>query len=446
MSPSDLTYLVFGLALLVAVVLPIAISRVALSAPLLLVGLGCLLGPLPVEHLPLDPIADRAFTEHLTEATVVVALMGVGLALDRPLRLRGIASWARWSSTWRLLLVAMPLTIAAVALVGSWLVGLAPAAALLLGAALAPTDPVLASDVQVQGPGVGNEEDAEEEDDDVRFALTSEAGFNDALAFPFVYAAILLAAAPVGEWGLEWVGFYLVGKIAIGTVVGGAVGWGLAKVAFGARRPSLAVARRGEPLLALAALLTAYGVAEVCQGYGFLAVFVAALTMRSFERAHDYHALMHQMIERLEHLLTLAVLLLLGLALTNGLLGQLRWEGALLGVLLVFVIRPLAGWAALAVHPRTCGLDAPERWVVGFFGVRGVGSIYYLAYAAGEAHFADLPQLWSTVAFTIVLSVVVHGVLATPAMNLLERRSLRGSPESAEPTRRAGSPPSGRGR
>ena len=133
--------------------------------------------------------------------------MGVGLALDRPLELRNRESWSRWAPTWRLLAIGMPVTIAAVALLGSAL-DLAPAAALLLGAAMAPTDPVLASDVQVAGPQTGDHE--VDESDELRFTLTSEAGFNDGLAFPFVYAAILLAtegAVSSGHWsgsGSTW--------------------------------------------------------------------------------------------------------------------------------------------------------------------------------------------------------------------------------------------------
>ncbi len=127
----------------------------------------------------------------------------------------------------------MPLCIAGVALLGWW-AGLAPAAALLLGAALAPTDPVLASDVQVAGPQTGDHE--VDETDEVRFTLTSEAGLNDGLAFPFVYAAILLATeGAVSGWWAEWLGWYLIGKVVIGVLVGLVVGWALAQVAFRSR-------------------------------------------------------------------------------------------------------------------------------------------------------------------------------------------------------------------
>ncbi|SDE41423.1 cation:proton antiporter [Auraticoccus monumenti] len=451
---SDLIYLVFGVALLLAVVLPAALSRLALSAPVVLIGIGCLIGLLPLlGPEQFSPVEHRAFTEHLTELTVLVALMGVGLALDRPLSFRRWRTFLRWSVTWRLLAVTMPLSIAGVAVLGWWVMGLGPAAALLLGAALSPTDPVLASDVQVEGPGLGeqsgsldpdgDQEGSSDEDDqrpgdeqdgpldepdEVRFALTSEAGLNDALAFPFVYGAIYLATkGPVQDWGLSWLGFTLVGKVLIGAAVGVLVGRVLAKAAFAAPRPSLRIAERGEPLLAIAALLTAYGLAEVAQGYGFLAVFAAAMTLRSRERGHEYHQQMHGVVERLEQLLTLSILLLLGVSLTNGLLESLTWRGVVVALALVLVIRPLAGWVAVSVRvPRQASTEQPmtrpERLATAFFGVRGVGSIYYLAYATGQATFPEVAELWSTVAFAITVSVVVHGVAATPVMSWIERR------------------------
>ena len=426
---ADVVYLLAGAALLLAVVLPTALRKAAVSAPIVLLVVGALMGLLPLpEGTDVTPMGNRAFIEHLTEFTVIVALMGVGLALDRPLSFRRLDSWRKWSGAWRLLGIAMPLSIAAVALLGWWVVGLAPAAALLLGAALAPTDPVLASDVQVEGPTPADEDHDEiDESDEVRFALTSEAGLNDGLAFPFVYAAVFLASlGPVTEWGLRWLGWELVGKVALGVLLGVLVGWLLAKAAFRAPAPSLRMAETGEPLLALAAVLLAYGAAEALGGYGFLAVFACAMTMRSAERGHEYHAHMHEIVERLERLLTLVVLLLLGVSMTNGLLHNLPWQAALLAVLLVFVIRPVSGLVAMGFRSSTCRigdhvLTSGERLAISFFGVRGVGSLYYLAYATGEAEFSDSQLLWSTVAFTIGLSVLVHGITATPVMRWLER-------------------------
>ena len=223
---ADLVYVVAGASLLLAIVLPALLDRWAVSAPMVLVAVGIVIGltPLP-DGMPLDPQENRAAIEHVTELAVLVALMGVGLAIDRPLELRNRASWRRWNPTWRLLGIGMPLTIAAVALL-AWSVGVAPAAALLLGAVLAPTDLVLACDVQVAGPQTGVDDvDAVDEDDELRFTLTSEAGLNDGLAFPFVFAAILLATqGAVSGWAWEWIGFHLVAKVLLGVLAGIVVG------------------------------------------------------------------------------------------------------------------------------------------------------------------------------------------------------------------------------
>lgn len=427
---TDLVYLLAGAALLLAVVLPVLLRRLAISAPIVLVSVGAAIGLLPGSGDSFSPTEKRELVEHLAELTVIVALMGVGLALDRPLSWRRFVPWRRWDATWRLLLLAMPATIAAVALLGWWTMGLAPAAALLLGAALAPTDPVLASDVQVPGPSADAEDPEEiDERDEVRFALTSEAGLNDGLAFPFAHAAVLMATAgSVAEWGPTWFAWDLIGMVVVGVVVGTATGWVLSKVAFGRRdrRRDAHLAEVGEPLLALAAVLLSYGLAELAHGYGFLAVFVCAMTLRSAERGSEYHQHMHGTIARLEQLLTLAMLLLLGISLSHGLLESLTWPAALVGVLLVFVIRPVAAYGALRLGPRTRAADDDtmthgESAVVAFFGVRGIGSLFYLAWALGETTaFEQEDLLWATVGFTVVLSVLVHGIAATPVMRRLD--------------------------
>ncbi len=424
MNP-DALYVLAGLAILLAAVLPSLLSRLAISPPMVLLAAGLGMGLLPLGDANVfDPVAHRAVVEQVTQFAVLLALMGVGLALDRPLRLRRPREWRRWSGTWRLLFAAMPLTIAAVWLLGWWGLGLAPATALLLGAVLAPTDPVLAGDVQVGGPDVHTQEqDESDERHEVRFTLTSEAGLNDGLAFPFVYAAIfLLEKGAPSEWLVQWVAWELVAKAVIGFLVGAFVGWLLAKLAFRSSRASLRLAEQGEPLLALAALATSFGAAEVLGGYGFIAVFCCAMAIRNAERRHDYHEAMHGVIERLERLFTLLVLLCLGISMTRGLLDALDWRGVVVAVLLIVLIRPISGVLSLLPWAdRSHGMDNRERLVTAFFGVRGIGSLFYLAYAAGQADFVDVRWLWATIAFTIGLSVLLHGVLAKPAMAWLER-------------------------
>ena len=172
-------------------------------------------------------------------------------------------------------------------------------------------------------------------------------------------------------------------------------------------------------LSALAATLLVYGVTEYSGGYGFIAVFVAACSIRNYERDHEYHESLHVFTEQTELLLTAGILLAFGGAIAGGVLAPLTWPLALVGLLLLFVVRPLAGLTGLA----GCGrIRWRERAAISFFGIRGIGSLYYLSYALNEAEFPEAETLWALVAFVMLVSVVVHGVAGAPVMNTLDRR------------------------
>jgi NhaP-type Na+/H+ or K+/H+ antiporter len=405
----DLTFALVGIGALLAGLLPRLLEKRPLSMPIVFLGLGMVVFALPTGLPSPDPLRYPEFAEHLTEVGVIVALMGAGLKLDRPV------GWRAWSSTWRLLAVAMPLTIAATALLGWWWVGLVPATAVLLGSALAPTDPVLASDVQV-----GEPTEDEESEDEVRFALTSEAGLNDALAFPFVYAAIAMAAYgsdPSGWFG-RWLALDVGYKIVIGLLAGLLTGWLLGKLFFRSRLEVFRLAKHAEGFVALAATFLAYGVAEVAGGYGFLAVFVCACSIRASERSHEYHQVLHDFSEQIERLLTVLLLLLFGGAVVGGLLAPLTWGAVATGLALVLLVRPVAARLALRGAPGTAG----EKVVIALFGIRGIGSFYYLGYATATATFPESDLLWATTGFVVIVSVVVHGIASTPVMARLDRR------------------------
>lgn len=343
----------------------------------------------------IDPRSAPRFWELTSELAVIVALFGSGIRIDN------LSSYARWRPTVRLLVIVMPLTIAAVALLGWGLGGMTLASALLLGAVLAPTDPVLAGDVQVGPPTEGGEHPA-------RFALTTEAGLNDGLAFPFVYLALIVAAqgfAPQ-EWGLEWVARDLVYRIAVGAAAGAAAGWLLGKILFALPKGNR-LADTGAGVVALAGILFCYGAAEMVEGYGFIAVFVAGLTLRRVEADHRFHGQLHGFSEAVEHSLTALLLVLIGGAFPL-LWPGLDWRHIFLSLALILVVRPLFGWLSLI----GTSLNGRERLVVAAYGVRGIGSIYYLAYAVTHARFADADQLWGIVAFTILASTLIHGLTA----------------------------------
>ncbi len=407
-SPStyEVIFTLLGVAFIGAAWLPRFLKGRPLSFPILYVGLGAALFSLPLGLPDPLPLHNRQLTEHFTELLVIVALMGAGLKLDRPLDLRS------WGGTWRLLGIAMPLTVAATALLGWWVIGLAPVSALLLGAVLAPTDPVLASDVQVGGPSEGQE-------DEVRFGLTSEAGLNDGLAFPFTYLAILAATyglAPQGWFG-EWALYYVLYKVVVGVAVGWLLGTALMQLIF-RTEVKTKLAETGEGFVALAAVLLVYGATELLQGYGFLAVFVAALALRHFEREHEYHGHLHSFIEQSERLLMVIALVVFGGAIATGLFQDLTWGGVVAGVAVVFLVRPLFGLLSFL------GASLPwrERLALSFFGIRGVGSFYYLAYAINEATFPGADTLWADVGFVVLVSILVHGVSAPVVIDKLDKK------------------------
>ncbi len=385
-----------GAGIILSFWLPRFLSGREPATSALLILAGCVsFSLIPGMPAALNPVTAPRPWELLAELCVVVALFGTGLRIDR------LPARTRWIPTVRLLVVAMPACILLTALVGWTVAGMTLAGGLLLGAILAPTDPVLASDVQVGPPHEGGEHP-------VRYTLTTEAGLNDGLAFPFVHLGIAIAAAGGLSWALagEWIVRDVLYRVVAGGLGGAAVGWLLGKVLFAWPRKN-ALSNTGSGVIALAGVLLAYGFTELVEGYGFIAAFVSGYTLRRLESEHHFHRKLHDFSEALEHALTAILLVAIGAAIPS-LLPYFEWSHAAIGAALVFLIRPLVGWISLigtALHGRA-------RAVVSFYGVRGIGSIYYLAYAGHHAELVNEPQLWATIAFTILLSTIVHGLTA----------------------------------
>jgi NhaP-type Na+/H+ or K+/H+ antiporter len=405
MDSYDLWLVIIGLAILAIALLPRLLAKAPLSGPIVLLALGYAAVALPLGLEALDPLKQGELVEHLTELGVIIALMGAGLKIDRPPGLRA------WSSTWRLLGITMILTIILATVVGWWIAGLVPVTAMLFGAIISPTDPVLASDVQVGPPG-------EEAPGEMRFSLTSEAGLNDGLAFPFTNMAIAMAIAgthPAG-WIEAWLVVDVLAKIGIAIITGYALGHFLARILL-TMPATTALAKGMIGLGGLAATLIIFGATEYAGGYGFIATFVGAVIIRNHDRGHEYHDALHMFIEKAEHLLMAGILIALGGAVAGGLLVPLTWPMIVAAVLIVFLVRPVSGVLGLIGFDR-----APwrERLAISFFGIRGIGSLYYLSYALNEEEFPEAKELWALVGLVLVISIVVHGVTATPITDKLD--------------------------
>ena len=424
-------FLVAGGLLLLMALAGTLLKRLPLSSALLYLGVGWAVGPAGLGLLTLDPVADAAVLEHLTEVVVSISLFGAGLKMRVPLRDR------RWRVPLRLGFVVMTITVALVAAIGVWGLGLSLGAAILLGAILAPTDPVLASDVAVEAPS---------DRDRLRFSLTGESALNDGTAFPFVMLGLgLLGLHDLGAGLWRWLAVDVLWAVAGGLAIGGALGWAVGHLVLYLRR-SRQEAVGTDDFLALGLLALAYGVAHAALAYAFLAAFAAGLALRVVERrgtaegeapedvlaasarsdeiATDAEAAPAYMAsavlgftEQLERIGTVVVVVTVGALLP---VAELAWPVIWFVPLMLLVVRPAAVWLGLVgAH-----LSPLQKGLVGWFGIRGIGSVYYLGYAI--THGLDEATAWTLLALTlatVAASAAVHGTSVTPIMNWYRKRT-----------------------
>ncbi len=416
----NLWLLILGFGLLAVSILPRLLASYPLSMPMVILVLGFAAVKLPLGLEPPDPRKYGTIAEHLTELVVIISLMGAGLQIDRR------PSWKAWSSTCRLLAITMTLTIGLCFFVGWWIAAFLSPTAMLLGAVIAPTDPVLASEVQVGSPGEGSKDGETEEknatgageEDEVRFALTSEAGLNDGLAFPFTNMAIAMALAGSHpeNWLGSWLLIHVLYELAVAVVIGIGLGYLLARfILWLPAKTELAKAVTG--LGALAATLVIYGATECAGGYGFIATFVGAVVIRNYHRDHEYQAALHLVAEKTERILVVVVLIALGGAIAGGLLDALTWPLVISAVLILLVVRPVSGIIGMLGFK---GAPWRERLAISFLGIRGVGSLYYLAYALNKESFSNVDEIWALVGLVVVASIFVHGITATLIIDKLD--------------------------
>ncbi len=395
-----LDLLVIGLLLLTVTLGSGWIARLPLSYALIYLLVGIVLSPYGLNLIQIRP--DANFLERVAEIVVLISLFSCGLKMNRPMQF-----WA-WRSTTRLIGLLMPITIFSIATIAHFILKLEWGLAILLGAILAPTDPVLASEVQLEDP---------HDRDELRFGITSEGGLNDALAFPFVYFGIhSIEKGDWHTWFREWLLVDVIWAISAGIVVGFIVAKAV-KAIDKKLEPFRTSDDLMEDFVALSTIFITYAVTELANGYGFLAVFVAGIAMRR-RRNVEYTENQLHFIERLEKLAEIGTILLLGSMLRFQPMLNFAGDAFLIAFSLIFVIRPIGAWIStigLKVHPAT-------RWLYGWFGIRGVGSIYYLAYVFGHGLKGDDGEQIAWITFwTIVISVLLHGITSTPLMRWYER-------------------------
>ncbi len=429
-------FVLAGITLLVMALAGTVLRRLPLTASILYLAIGAAAGPLAFGLIRLDPIEHAALIELLTELAVIVSLFTAGLKLREPLRA------GRWRGAVRLAVVSMTLTVGLIAIVGVTWLALPIGAAVLLGAILAPTDPVLASDVQVAGPT---------DREGLRFTLTGEAGLNDGSAFPFVMLGLgLLGLHELGPFGLRWLAvdvlWAVIGGVAIGLLAGTAVG----RLVLYLRRTHREALGLDE-FLCLGLIAGSYGLALTIGTYGFLAVFAAGLAVRRIEvqasgvepedpelvespgtaspdveaiasdpdRAPAYMAsALLRFNEQLERIGEIAVVVLLGALLAAV---PLPGDGAWFAALLFLVLRPIA-----VVVGMLGAASRVQLAYLSWFGIRGIGSIYYLMYAIVHGLPRDLAERLTALTLLVVaISIVVHGISVTPLMERYESRRRR---------------------
>lgn len=351
----------------------------------------------------ISPIEDASVLEHLTELALVVALFAAGLRIERPLRYR------QWRVVLVLIGVVMPLTIALVATYGMLAMGLSVGAAIVLGAILAPTDPVLAGDVGVGPPGEGEHGGA-------RFNLSAEAGLNDGLASPFVLFGVFV----LQEGGISWIGSWLIADVAysvgVAAVVGAAAGYGTAALAARMRGRDL-LSPELDGFLVIGAVLLVYGATNAIDTYGFLAVFAAGIAFRRYEAAYEYDRRAHDGAEVATNFLELAVILVLGSLVTFSALDEPGVTGWLLAPLLLVIVRP----ALVLAFTSRSRMSLAERVFIGWLGVRGIATIYYVAFVLERDLLApnEATTLFWTVVICVIASITVHGATQTFATRRL---------------------------
>lgn len=409
--------LIGALLLLLGLTRPI-IAKIPTTSAMIYLIVGMTVGPIGFELFHFNPLKESALLEILTEVAVLISLFAAGVKMPVPF------SFHRWRTPLLLAFASMALTVSAMAAFAYYALDFPLGAAVLLAAIVAPTDPVLATDVQTRHPG---------DNDQLRFSLTSEAGMNDGTAFPFVMLGLgLLGLHELGEYGARWLLVDVVWATGAGIALGVVAGITLATIASRLRK-GRAEGALLDDFLGLGLIAGVYGLSLVIHAWGFLAVFAAAVALRQTElklagvggapAQLDDDELPQQALaasvsqaslvfkEHLERLSEVVLILLVGGMLF---IDSWSWRAVAFTGVLFFVVRPLG------VFLGTLGAGTPlkVRVLCGWFGVRGIGSLYYLMYAVGHGLPEEIGlQMIHITLVVVTLSIIIHGITVKPVIN-----------------------------
>lgn len=398
--------LIISLAFLGVSFLPKMLKNSLLSIPIVFVGIGILVFQFPLQIDLSNPEKYNHLILRATEISVIISLMGTGLKIDKPL------NYKNWKLTIIFLVISMLLGIIVTTILGIYY-GFSLPIALLIASSLAPTDPVLASDVQVGPPGKGNE-------DNVRFTLTSEAGLNDGFAFPFVNLAILIYSSKhIEESLISWFSNDLLYKLSMGCLLGYLCGKFFGRFLYKVTNKTRAINIEEEAFIILAITFFTYSITEIIHGYGFLSVFITSILIRDSQRESQINETLHIFSDQTERMMLVTILIFFGGFISQGLFNYLTWYDLTFSSLLVFVVRPLTGFVAL-INSKISNF---EKLCISFFGIRGLGSIYYIAYAISKEPDLPTQRIWSVICFTVLLSIIIHGISVSSVFKYLDKRN-----------------------
>lgn len=404
--------LLLGAVLVLLALADAPLRRLPLTPAVIVLAVGWLAGLLLDVSGPALLLRHAESLRLATELVLISSLFAVGLRL--------LPMYAEWKVALLLAGPGMVVLIVGATLAAHALLGLPLPAALLLAAILAPTDPVLASDVQIR---------SDVDRDAVRVSVTAEGGLNDGSAFPAVMLALgLLGLHELGDHRLTWLWADLLWPLAGGLLVGVGLGQLLGRI-LGMRLERGDVLARDE-LLYAGVLALGYGLAQLLRVSPFMLAFALGASLLLPLRREPLHAStaalaerLHLFGRRLERLMEALTVLVLGV-----LLAGLRpgWREIVFALLLIAVLRPISVLAVV----RGRSLPASQRRMLAWFGIRGIGSLFYLVFALEQGVGGEIgAQLITATLVCVGLSIVLHGMSSTPLMNAYHRR------RKAEPPR-----------